>query len=275
MSILKRLLFLCLLASRLVCSAAASEATQGVEAGPDANAEDQKTHKNQTLAEYLGKTFVDRSEWKANAIDYKSLVQEGKISVDEAKELVTLHHTVTGSQQAQGKRIPLASEPAVVKEIETMHTNPNGPWKFSDIGFPFLIGQSGKVYAGRPYEYTGAHSGGLKQKNADGTETTISFNKKNFGIAFIGCFDETGCGDNLTEVTDEMIDSAAKVIAFYAHKDGFAINKTTVLPRSTFDIQRRGGETNFPYSPGNLIIARLDDLIERASTYKAELTASS
>ena len=130
---------------------------------------------------------------------------------------------------------------------------------FADVGYHFIVGQSGKVYEGRPYSSLGAH--------------TFKLNEKNLGVAFLGCYDPKGCAKEkyrLCKVTDAMIDSAARVIAYVAHTEGFNIDKNTVMPRAVCEVKRTG-QLRFPYSPGELITEKLDLLIEKARNYRSLL----
>ena len=49
--------------------------------------------------------------------------------------------------------------------------------KWSDIGYSFLIGGDGKIYEGRGWNKSGAHTQG--------------FNSQGYGVAFIGDFTST------------------------------------------------------------------------------------
>lgn len=208
-----------------------------------------------SLDKILGDHFVPREKWDSLP-DYENLEKEGRIESEELKQIASLHHTVRGSMYAKEGRISEKDELQSIEDIQGLHME---TWNFADIGYHFMIGQSGKVYQGRGEKYVGAHTGGG--------------NRKNTGLAFLGCYDEKGCveeGYQVTSVTDEMIESAAKLVAYLSIKYDFEINEDTVIPRSTFDIQKKG-TTKFKYSPGNLIQERLAELIERAKNYAVEL----
>ena len=203
-----------------------------------------------SLATVLGKNFVARSEWSTSVPNYEKLLEAKKIEKDKAKELVTLHHTVTGHKALFNGVIPKGQEINLVRVIEHYHMNTN---KWSDLGYHGIIAPSGNFYEGRKLDIVGSHTKGLNRKNA--------------GLAFLGCYDDEGCakeGYKVTEVTDEMIDSATRFVAFLAFNEGFEITKESVMPRNLYEKSRNKGETGFPYSPGNRIIERLDEIINGA-----------
>lgn len=203
--------------------------------------------KTDLIVKALGDRYIPRSDWGQIIRNYDELLTSGKISADEAKEIATLHHTVTGSMTAENGKISPDNEYITVQEIEKLHIN---DFSFADVGYHYMIGQSGKVYEGRPLKYTGSHTGGLNEKNA--------------GIAFIGCYDDEGCvkeGYQVTEVTEEMISSAASLIAYLSLTEGMSISPETVIPRSLYDLKVKD-KTKFPYSPGNRIIERVKDIVD-------------
>lgn len=202
------------------------------------------------LQAILGERFISSASWRGELTpDYAALIESHDLELEEAKELVTLHHSVTGSKESVGGLLPKDLERQAVSSIAETHIT---TYKWADIGLHYVISQSGSVFEGRPLKAVGAHTGGLNRKNA--------------GIAFLGCYDDQGCaaeGYPVSIVTDEMVDSAAAVVAFLAKTYDFAITKESVMPRSSLELARRGS-TNFPYSPGNRIIERLDEILERA-----------
>ncbi|MFK7824534.1 MAG: hypothetical protein AB8G05_10275 [Oligoflexales bacterium] len=111
-------------------------------------------------------------------------------------------------------------------------------------------------------KYIGSHTGGLNMKNA--------------GIAFIGCYDDKGCveeGYQVTNVTDEMINSAANLIAYLSLNKGLSISPETVIPRSMYDLNEKG-KTKFPYSPGNRMAEKVAEIV-RLSLLKIESVRTS
>ena len=220
-------------------------ATEGSKAIPS----EAESVKASSIQSFLGENYVPRSSWGKVAVNYMTLEQEGNLSLDELKEIASLHHTVTGSKYSSQGNINLDDEFKTVEEVEKLHID---TFKFADVGYHYMIGQSGKVYEGRPLQYTGSHTGGLNSKNA--------------GIAFIGCYDDKGCpkeGYNVTDVTDEMIESAANLIAYLSVNQGLVISPETIIPRSLYDVNKKG-QTKFPYSPGNRIIEVVEEIVKRS-----------
>ncbi|MFW5859970.1 MAG: N-acetylmuramoyl-L-alanine amidase [Planctomycetota bacterium] len=80
---------------------------------------------------------------------------------------ITIHHTghIAG--------MDTLSDRDLVQSITKYHRDHK---RWADIGYHYLVGRDGKIYAGRPPQIQGAHSGG-------------SNNEHNLGVAMIGCFD--------------------------------------------------------------------------------------
>ncbi|XP_077977924.1 peptidoglycan-recognition protein SC2-like [Glandiceps talaboti] len=115
---------------------------------------------------------------------------------------VIIHHTDTGSCST------VSSCSSILRGIQNWHMD-NNDWV--DIGYNWLIGGDGKVYAGRGWNSQGAHSPG--------------YNSKSYGIAFIGDFVSS-------KPTQAAINSAKALLkcavdtgklssgyVLYAHKD--------------------------------------------------------
>ncbi|MFK7828018.1 MAG: hypothetical protein AB8G05_27970 [Oligoflexales bacterium] len=96
---------------------------------------------------FLGDNYTPRSAWGNLVVKYQDLLASGQISLDESKEIATLHHTVTGSKLAVEGNINPENEYSTVRDIEKLHIN---DFNFVDVGYHYMIGQSGKVYEGRP-----------------------------------------------------------------------------------------------------------------------------
>ncbi len=80
---------------------------------------------------------------------------------------ITVHHTghIAGMDALSDRHL--------VQSITRYHRD-HQHW--ADIGYHYLVGRDGTVYAGRPPQIQGAHSGGIN-------------NEHNLGVAMIGCFD--------------------------------------------------------------------------------------
>ncbi len=127
-------------------------------------------------------------------------------SLDSARDLLTIHHTVTPTQSG-------GSYERRVRAIQAFHLDARG---WCDVGYHYLVTADGAVYEGRPAPYRGAHVAGA--------------NTGNLGIAFVGCFQEEGCNDWGTEVPPEaMLVGAAHLIEQLALSHGLSVNDTTVI----------------------------------------------
>lgn len=211
---------------------------------------------HEDLNEILGESFLERKAWGMYKRDYTTLIKKNKITKEDTKQVITLHHTVLGDSLGgyysffqyylneikrilSGKNQAIEDEFEIAKKIENLHIS---KFKWADIGFHFMIGPSGKVYEGRPIDFKGSHTGGL--------------NTENIGIAFIGCYDEEGCKEEnyqISKVTKPMINNAIKLRDYLAKEYNFKVSPETVWPRSEYDLAKKS-MTRFPYSPGNLII---------------------
>jgi len=80
--------------------------------------------------------------------------------LEDVLEMVIIHHSA----------LPLSDGP---REIQQLHLEERG---FADIGYQFLINETGQIYEGRALDVRGAH--------------TLSFNYGTIGICLIGNFEE-------------------------------------------------------------------------------------
>lgn len=146
-----------------------------------------------------------------------------------------VHHTAT--------RIPSHGQNAtnIVQDIQRIHQLTR---KWCDIGYHFLIGVDGEIYATRRGVKTmGAHAYG--------------HNRHSIGAAFVGCFDTRECGHGDTpygphEVTREMLEAMEDLAGAVAEEWGFEANKATVL-----------GHRELPAAtacPGDLVLERMDEI---------------
>ena len=69
---------------------------------------------------------------------------------------------------------------------------------WADIGYNFLIGEDGRVYEGRGWKVTGAH--------------TFSYNDSSIGISFIGIFETRAPSDVALRATHELIRLGVKEV---------------------------------------------------------------
>lgn len=204
------------------------------------------------LKDFLQGKLVSREDWKATVVDYESMLQNREMTEEKEYELISLHHSASNI----GNNLSDEQEKEVVRAIQALHMK---KLNLSDVGYHFMLTQSGAVFVGRPLHLRGAHSGYQ--------------NTKNLGLAFVGCYDSKGCpeeGKEVSEVTDAMIASAARVIAFVSWKNNFEISKDSIVLRSEHEF-RKTGKMRFPYSPGNRIEERFDEIISKAKGALNEL----
>ncbi|XP_035230647.1 peptidoglycan-recognition protein SC2-like, partial [Stegodyphus dumicola] len=119
--------------------------------------------------------IVSRSEWKA-----RPEVRHRHMNLP-LNHIIILH-TVTTVCKTKFQCI------RKIQRMQEMHLDERGWW---DIAYNFLIGGDGRVYEGRGWNHTGAHS--------------VNFNTNSLGVAFIGNF-------NLDTPTKPMIDAAQNLI---------------------------------------------------------------
>ncbi|GAB0089313.1 Peptidoglycan recognition protein [Sergentomyia squamirostris] len=103
--------------------------------------------------------IVDRRQWLAQP----PLAPPD--CVTEPFSYVIIGHTATETGYTQAEMVYL------VRIVQSFHIESRG---WDDIGYNFLIGGDGNVYEGRGWNKVGAH--------------TYGYNRKGFGISFVGCF---------------------------------------------------------------------------------------
>lgn len=176
----------------------------------------------------LHAALINRQEWAQMPPRFEEM------ELDEVKTLTTLHHTVHTQDD----------EILAMQAILYLHQEIYG---WADIGYHFVVAPSGNIYEGRDLEYLGAH--------------TLDKNKGNIGIAFMGCYDDVGCpkeGHPVTQVTEELLDSTARLLAYLSVEYQMSFDVGSVLGRSEWVT-----ETSFPYSPGNKILEKRREILKR------------
>jgi N-acetylmuramoyl-L-alanine amidase len=103
--------------------------------------------------------IVTRAQWGARP-------PTGRRPINKPVPKVLIHHTTTERCRTQ------ASCAKIVKRMQNQHMD--GPEKWSDIGYNFLVGEDGNVYEGRGWNTIGAHA--------------LGWNPKSYGISIIGNF---------------------------------------------------------------------------------------
>jgi len=163
---------------RLVSGAGAAQAIGGNTAQPD---------------------VISRAEWGADESIRKGAPEFAKVS------RVIVHHTVTSNTDP--------NPAATVRAIYAWHTQGNG---WNDIGYNFLIDQSGRVYEGRfsrsyrpGEEPTGESADRLGVVGAH----AVNNNTGTIGIAMLGTF-------TTASPTQAQQDSLARLAAWSADRNG-------------------------------------------------------
>lgn len=204
--------------------------------------------KKLTPEEALGTKYTPRSSWSTER-NYKNL----DVSYDGSKNLISLHHTVTGSLLDKGNGIPEDKELILLKSIERDHIQVK---KWADIGYHYIISPSGRIFECRRLDVQGAH--------------TFKLNVKNVGLAFLGCYDQESClaeGYKVNQVSEEMIDSAARLAAYVSMTENFILSANNLVPRSAYEREILGS-SRIPGSPGNRIIDHIDSILAKAEAYR-------
>ncbi len=142
---------------------------------------------------------------------------------------------------------------AQLKAIQDLHQNIRG---WSDIGYHFVLDQSGRLYQGRPF-LRGAASLDSAPALAMGAHVG-GHNTGNIGVCMLGCYHPPyippRCMDTLSPPT---LDSLAVTFAFLSENYGVSPNELR-------------GHGQFPGAstscPGDNNLAIFDDLVERIRT---------
>ncbi|KAJ2951996.1 hypothetical protein O0L34_g4258 [Tuta absoluta] len=97
-------------------------------------------------------------------------------------DLVIIQHTVTPTCHTD------ATCAERVRNIQDYYMD---QLNYTDIGYNFLVGSNGKVYEGKGWLHSGAH--------------TYGYNRKSIGIAFIGNFNEASPTEASIEATKLLL----------------------------------------------------------------------
>lgn len=158
---------------------------------------------------------------------------------------MAIHHTSVPSDDG--------SDPAIrMRSMQNYHIDTQ---KWCDIGYHFVISQSGKIYQGASRaNHPGAHVGGQ--------------NSGNVGISFIADF-------TTQTPTTTQLNAGAKIIRWVHDTYGVPLNRTAILGHR----EHAGASTS---CPGNNMMSRLQHLIDLAKgnpvnpqpvTYKTDVKA--
>lgn len=144
---------------------------------------------------------TSRSQWGARATECTS--------TDANKRKLSVHHTVTPSEQGGG----FDAFARRIRGIQAYHMDSNG---WCDIGYHFMVTADGSTWEARPANLLGAHVGGQ--------------NTGNVGVSFIGCFHTSGCND-WTPFTppQSMLDGGGALLGKLAQRYGINVTSSTVV----------------------------------------------
>lgn len=151
-------------------------------------------------------------------------------------DLMTFHHAACCGAYTLNEGL------AQLKAIQDFHQNGRG---WSDIGYHFVLDQSGRVYQGRPFLdesikfkdgpplALGAHVGG--------------FNTGNIGVSVLGCYhppEGGGCRDMLSPAA---LDSLITLFAFLS--ETYGIPPSTIRGHRDFSSTACPGDNNYALLP--------------------------
>ncbi len=171
-----------------------------------------------------GMGIVTRAAWGARRTRCSSS--------DSSRYRMAVHYTVTPTDNPERR----------VRSIQAYHQDSRG---WCDVGYHFLVATDGTVYEGRPLHLRGAHVGG--------------HNSGNIGIAFIGCFNSTGCSDwGPHRPPEAMLASGGALIGALARRYGIALNRANIRGHREHSGTRRAG-------PGDYLLTRIADMVDHAA----------
>jgi len=190
-----------------------------------------RTEKGQTSGKIIPPALIDRREWGADPFRGDP-IPLARPSYD----LITFHHAACCSAFTYQEGV------AQVKGIQRFHQDGRG---WSDIGYQFLLDQSGRLYQGRPFMNPGAtlddtpilaqgaHVGGA--------------NTGNIGVSVLGCYhppEGGGCTDVLSPAA---LDSLIAVLAFLSERYGVPPSK--IMGHRDFSSTACPGNNNYSILP--------------------------
>ena len=154
---------------------------------------------SEALSSDLADLVRPRSAWSARA-------GRGCSSDPATKYRFTIHHT----EMAGGSDVR-----ATLRSIQAFHMDSRG---WCDVGYHFLIDQSGVIWEGRPLEILGAHAGDPAR------------NRGNVGISFIGCFDDDECGGigGPRRPSAASIEAAGRLVRRLSTRFGITVSTSTL-----------------------------------------------
>lgn len=176
--------------------------------------------------------LITRAEWNAAAFRGTP----GPLSTRPYTRM-TFHHAAGFGAVTRDEGL------AQVKAIQEFHQNGRG---WSDIGYHFVVDQSGRVYQGRPFLDAsvrlddvpalalGAHAGGA--------------NTGNIGVCVLGCYhppEGTGCTDVLAPA---VRDSLVTLFAFLG--EAYAVEASSLIGHRDVSDTACPGNTNYGLLPG-------------------------
>jgi MYXO-CTERM domain-containing protein len=163
---------------------------------------------------------IPRSSWGA--------INPGKICGSVVRPYrMTIHHTYRPSDDG-------GDAAARLRGMQSYHINTN---KWCDIGYHFVVAQSGRIYQGRSRsDRPGAH--------------TINQNSGNVGVALIGDF-------AVQTPTNTQLDAAARIVRWVHDTHGVVLTRTAVRGHREWP----GQSTS---CPGANMINRISNLLDRA-----------
>jgi hypothetical protein len=195
---------------------------------PDKNDSDLRTTQQALAPSSL---VIPRSSWGA--------INPNKICGSVVRPYrMTIHHTYRPSGDG--------GDPAArMRGMQSYHINTNG---WCDIGYHFVVAQSGRIYQGRSRsDRPGSHAGNQ--------------NHGNVGIAFIADF-------TTQRPTETQLNAGARIVRWVHDKHGVALTRTAVKGHREWP----GQSTS---CPGTNMIEQIPNLLTRARNLSGSGSSSS
>lgn len=238
--------------------AAAYDDRDGEETAPPAELPDRSPRSVADPSDHvLPLGMISRDAWGA-----RPFIGDPAPLAQPTYRAITLHHA------AGFGAVTLEEGLEQVRRIQDFHQNGRG---WSDIGYQFVMDQSGRLYQGRPFQnepvrladvpslVLGAHVGG--------------HNTGNIGLCLLGCFhpsEGSWCRD---ELTPAALDSLTTIFAFFS--EAYGVPPERIYGHRDFSNTACPGDNNYALLPEIEARVRTLLLTGNAPVGLAELTATS
>ena len=190
-----------------------------------------RTHKGQSSGKIIPPDLITREDWKASPFRGDP-IPLARPSYDQ----ITFHHAACCGAYSYEDGIEQ------VNWIQTFHQDGRG---WSDIGYHFLLDQTGRLYQGRPFLdedaelddtpilVQGAHVGG--------------HNQGNIGVSVLGCYHPAESNACVDVLSPAALDSLVTVLAFLSERYG--IPPSEIMGHRDFSSTACPGDNNYRLLP--------------------------